>query len=143
MKIPEIIKFFKNEFKTLENKFKILSIPTNQKIKCNDYELFENGKWIKYENDYKPIVMPGVYVIWSKNDGVIKVGRHMVNSRMRAYQHFNANYSVYPNIKNLEEESESKILLINVIDEKDRHWVAALEIYLEKQLNPKVKSNRL
>jgi hypothetical protein len=39
-------------------------------------------------------------------------------------------------------DHRTKILLFNVIDPKKCHWVAALEIYLESILDPRIRSKR-
>lgn len=89
---------------------------------------------------------PGVYVIWNDAHHVIKVGRHLTNSRTRALQHLNDKRYKDENaaiMSSLETDASARIILFNVKNEKDKHWVAALEIYFELNLNPKIKSQRL
>lgn len=91
------------------------------------------------------ISKPGVYVIWH-DDCVIKVGRHLSNSRKRALQHlampipYKGDNAMTINSLDL---NQVKIILFNVKNRDDKHWVAALEIYLELNLNPKIKAKRL
>lgn len=91
---------------------------------------------------------PGVYVFW-KDHRVWKVGRHLVNSRMRAVEHVNVPTSKNYSLTDLKGKSDAHIFLFNVkehdpINGRDfRHWVAALEIFFELRLDPKEKSGRL
>lgn len=88
------------------------------------------------------IYYPGVYVFYL--DGkVIKVGRHLTNSRKRALEHLKANTrNEILEMNTLEGNLESKILLFNVKDPEDYHWLASVEMYFEKKLNPIIKSKR-
>ena len=93
-----------------------------------------------YTSTKDEVVKPGVYVFWNKSE-VIKVGRHLVNSRMRALQHIKADTGGI--MKKLKNSKTAKLILFNVKNEKDFHWVASLEIYLELNLNPKIKAHRI
>jgi hypothetical protein len=84
---------------------------------------------------------PGVYVFWKASKGVIKVGRHLANSCKRALEHINDNTGNI--MKELEDDPDTHLILFNVKLFKDRHWVAALEIFLELELKPEVPSGRL
>jgi len=44
---------------------------------------------------------------------------------------------------NLASDSEARLILFNVKKPDDYFWVAALEVYLEKKLNPKIPAGRL
>lgn len=89
---------------------------------------------------------PGVYVIWNGTDSVIKVGRRLTNSRACALQHL-AMPTRYKgdNAKTINslDLNKVKIILFNVKNRDDKHWVAALEIFFELKLNPKIKAKRL
>jgi hypothetical protein len=37
---------------------------------------------------------------------------------------------------------EARLILFNVISKEDYFWVAALEVYLEKELSPEVPAGR-
>jgi hypothetical protein len=101
-----------------------------------------------FELDYKTasattekgVAMPGVYVWWHPKLGTLKVGRHLVNARKRALEHITANTGEEMN--ELAQQKDVRLLLFNVSNEKDIHWVAALEIFLEKNLNPRIASKR-
>ena len=43
----------------------------------------------------------------------------------------------------LKGDEETRVLLFNLKESEDKHWVAALEVYFEEQLSPEVKSGRL
>lgn len=131
-KIDEIIEIFNTEFKPIKDKFEIIKV-LNGKPFSRKNVLNANQNFIYY---------PGVYVFYGDNK-VWKVGRHLTNSRMRAIQHIDANtrnenYS----IKELEKVSDAEIILFNVKQIEDKHWIAAVEIFLERKLNPKIPSKR-
>lgn len=88
------------------------------------------------------IYHPGVYVFFLEG-AVIKVGRHLTNSRKRALEH------IRDNTKNdefemayLKENVRAKVLLFNLENPEDYHWSASAEMFLEKRLNPIIKSKR-
>ena len=82
---------------------------------------------------------PGVY-IWTDGDKkVIKVGRNLTNSRKRALEHIRDNTG--GTMSGLKDDPNTLLILITV-EPEDRHWAAALEIYLEQKLNPSIKSKR-
>lgn len=88
------------------------------------------------------IYYPGVYVFYGDNK-VWKVGRHLTNSRMRAIQHIDVNTGNKENrIKELEKIADAEIILFNVKNMEDNHWVAAVEIFLERKLKPIIPSKR-
>ena len=88
---------------------------------------------------------PGVYVFWVENgwdekeSRVEKVGRSFSNSHKRAQQH------IKDNTKGLMRDRSSmyKLLLFNAQDDHSKHWIAALEVFLELNLNPNIKSKRI
>ena len=123
-----VTKIFKSEFQCISHKFVI--------IEENVSSLSKSTK------DF--IHHPGVYV-FLVSDKVIKVGRHLTNSRKRALEHIRDNTRNETfEMKNLGNDPQnSKVLLFNVINENDHHWVAAVEIFLERTLNPVIKSQRL
>lgn len=129
MDIKTIKENFETEFKMIRDKFQ------------DPIELNVEGKGAPNSKTNKP----GVYVIWH-DDCVIKVGRHLVNSIKRALQHL-VQPTPYKDenrqIMNSLNRDIVRIILFNVNEEKDKHWVAALEIYFEQILNPKIKSKRL
>lgn len=83
---------------------------------------------------------PGVYVFM--NDlNVIKVGRHLQNSRKRALEHIAANTG--SKMASLKNDEAVRLVLFNINNLKDLHWVFALEVYFEQNLQPVVRSARL
>jgi len=43
----------------------------------------------------------------------------------------------------LKGDEGTRLLLFNVKESEDKHWIAALEVFFEEQLSPEVKSGRL
>lgn len=121
----DIITLFQKEFSSILEKFEIYNL-----------NIFE-AKQSKADHIWKP----GCYVYWSPNKGPIKVGRSLSNSRKRALEHIRDNTGGI--MKSLEDESDAKLLLFNVKDEKNNHWVAAVEIFMELKLKPWIPSKRL
>lgn len=118
----KLLRIISNEFKQLLNKFEIFEI---------DFTV-EFAK-IKDED----INTAGCYVIAIENEA-LKVGRHFINSKKRAFDHFRDNTGGINSLN----KNEIKIYLVNVKDLKDDFWIASLEILLERELNPKIKSKR-
>jgi hypothetical protein len=123
MSIDEIRELFDHEFLAVKGKFMIFDLPLSKAPSEKD----------------EFICCAGVYVFWHPNN-VIKVGRHLKNSRMRALQHIQDNTAGL--MRDLIHDSSVRLLLFNVIDPKNKHWVAALEIYFETTLGPEIRSKR-
>ena len=125
MNKQEIHALFSKEFSALKNLFITFdySIPD---AKSSDEPFVAN---------------PGVYVFWHPKRGVIKVGRHLINSRKRALEHIRDDTGGL--MKKLSADNSLRLLLFNVKDEQSKHWVAALEIFFEKRLKPEIRSKRL
>tara|TARA_R110000765_G_scaffold194259_3_gene299876 strand:+ start:4286 stop:4672 length:387 start_codon:yes stop_codon:yes gene_type:complete len=127
MTLQEIEHEFYNEFGSISDKFIIIA---------------ENLLNLA-SSDKKYIYHPGVYVFYFE-DKVIKVGRHLTNSRKRALEHIRDNTrNEYFEMKSLKENKKAKVLLFNLIDPNDYHWSASVEMFLEKKLEPVIKSKRL
>ena len=89
-------------------------------------------------------VRPGVYV-YLKGEQVIKVGKSQTNSFKRSLEHIRDNTSSKDGVIQMRDFGTMEdvlIVLINVKDQQDDHWVSSLEYYLEKELNPLIKSGR-
>lgn len=130
--IDEVIEIFKTEFKSIIDKFEIIKV-LNGNLFTRKNVLDANQNFIYY---------PGVYVFYGDNK-VWKVGRHLTNSRMRAIQHIDVNTGNKENrIKELEKIADAEIILFNVKNMEDNHWVAAVEIFLERKLKPIIPSKR-
>ena len=124
--MEKITDIFTKEFGFLQSKFIIIEENLN--------DLADSKKDCIYN--------PGVYV-YHKGDDIIKVGRHLTNSRKRALEHIKANTkNEQLEMKNLTNNPDCKVTLLNVRDRDDYHWVAAVEIYMEKELNPIIRSKR-
>lgn len=124
MKTTEIKNLFKIEFEAVRDKFEIYDLSLEEA-----------------EDSQAPhIWKPGVYVFYN-HDRTIKVGRHLTNSRKRALEHLHHNTG--GKMSDLRNDQESRLLLFNVKNTKDRHWVAALEIFFEENLSPEIKAERL
>lgn len=124
MEISEILDCFSQEFAALVGRFHIRQIAVSDVAACAE--------------NY--IANPGVYVFW-RPGGAIKVGRHLTNARKRAKEHIRANTG--GTMAGLAASPDARLILFSVIDPADRHWVAALEIYLESQVKPTVRAARL
>ncbi len=149
--INQITDVFFKEFGCIADKFCIIQAPTNETVhflKAN--ELTKGKAWEQKVADTtfvnNTICKPGVYVLWkpdSDSGNVIKVGRHLTNSRMRAFQHITMkDHYVGFDTRTLSNDNDARVLLFNVKDEADKHWVAAVEIFLEEKLAPLVSAKR-
>lgn len=124
----ELVKVtFEKEFNCIENKFKIFNLTINEAYKSKEEFVYH----------------PGVYIFWHENK-IIKVGRHLVNSRKRALEHIrdNTNNEEFQMNSFKSSKKNRGLILINCINPEDYHWVAAIEIYFEKTLNPVIRSKR-
>ncbi|MBX2889699.1 MAG: hypothetical protein KF734_02110 [Saprospiraceae bacterium] len=130
MKIPEIIDQFRVEFHPHDSKFVVFDLTVEEAQKANSEYIWK----------------PGVYVWFAQNE-VVKVGRSFSNTRKRALEHINyggkGTAHGYWSIQELAKSPGTKILFFNLKDEKDKHWAAALEIFFETLLKPKISSGRL
>ncbi|MCX6153092.1 MAG: hypothetical protein NT007_02905 [Candidatus Kapabacteria bacterium] len=121
----EIINLFNQEFDHVKDKFNIFDFA------LNDPQVHAK------EN---PLAMPGVYVFW-KDNKVLRIGRHLINSRKRAFEHFPDNTG--DKMIEIENDPQAHLLLFNLKKEEDKHWAAALEIFFELNLNPTIPSEHL
>lgn len=115
---------FQGEFGLLSDKFSIRELPVSLASACAE----------------QFVANPGVYVFW-KAGQVVKVGRHLTNARKRALEHIRCNTGGC--MAALLEDESAYITLLSLKDPSDRHWAAAVEIFLEQKLNPLVRSARL
>lgn len=122
--IDEISQKFDDEFSFVKNRFVI-----------HDLSIADAT------NSKEPAALrPGVYVFWS-GDRVIKVGRHFINAKKRALEHIRDDTG--GTMQQLKDDPAAHLLLFLLQDPKDIHWVAALEVFFELNLNPEVRSRRL
>lgn len=122
--IDDIEKRFRTEFGAISEKFKM------SKSLLTDV----------LAPDRTPIAQPGVYVFW-KDAAVIKIGRHFVNCEKRALEHIRDNTA--GTMSRLKDDGGVNLILFTVSQQKDIHWVAALEIFFEQSLEPSISSKRL
>lgn len=126
MTITEIKEEFYTEFGTIADKFTIIE------------EYLVNLS----KSEKKYIYNPGVYV-FCLDGNVIKVGRHLTNSRKRALEHIRDNTANEElQMASLKENVQVKVLLFNLKKIEDSHWSASVEMFLERKLNPIIKLKR-
>lgn len=126
MTTTEIKEEFHAEFGTIADKFTIIE----------EYLVNLSKSEVEY------IYNPGVYVFWLEGN-VIKVGRHLTNSRKRALEHIKDNTAnAGVQMASLKENTKVKVLLFNLKNIEDYHWSASAEMFLERNLNPIIKSKR-
>ena len=132
--IDSIIKLFEDEFSSIKEKFtiiKLLSDGTDKKRVLKDDEIR------KIKLDY--VHNAGVYVFYG-NGSPYRVGRHLTNTRLRVLQHIKENTGDEKfNIKQLDNFDDREVILFNLIQPKNKHWAAALEIFLEESLKDDLK----
>lgn len=135
----EVVNVFQQEFGFLSKKFEIIDLLGNNRPL--DIETIKN---LKLPYPKKNLVWhPGVYVFIG-NGTVYRVGRSLTNSRKRVLEHLTDRTS-FNNVGvwDIEDFPDKAILLFNLIDKEDIHWLAALEIFLERKYSPKIPSGRL
>lgn len=95
--------------------------------------------------EFKETKRPGVYVFLHEELDCLKVGKNHLNASKRALEHCRDNTSSKDGAVRMADflESDRAYLLIFALqDEAPLHWVLALEYFLEKNLNPKIRSVR-
>lgn len=130
---------FKNEFGFIEDKFEIIDLLANgTPMEYNPIRI------VKLPSDQYNIVWhPGVYVFIG-NESVYKVGVSVKNSRARVMEHLKVNTRKNGiSIMDIKDAEDRSILLFNVKNPTDNHWLLALECFLEKELDPKIESDRI
>lgn len=130
MTLDQIIEEFKTEFKPILDKFEIIKVLQNEVP--YEYHAIRTVKRPKSDNNI--IWHPGVYVFYG-NGKPYRVGRHLGNSRARVLQHLNASTrNGKESVWSIKDAPDKEIVLFNVKDRNDYHWVAAVEIFMEKAL---------
>lgn len=135
----QLIHAFESEFNFIKDKFELIDILANNSPM--DYETIEYLKLPSEDNNI--IWHPGVYMFIGNNE-IYRVGVSMRNSRARVMEHLNAEtskdgYCVW----DIDKFLDKSILLINVKEKSDRHWLLAIEAFLETRFNPKIKAGRI
>ena len=135
----QLIAAFEQEFSFVKDKFELIDLLANNSPM--DYEIIE---YLKLPSDnYNIVWHPGVY-LFIGNDSLYRVGVSMRNSRARVMEHLDActkndNHCIW----DIDKFEDRSILLFNVKDKSDRHWLLALEAYFETKFNPLIKAGRI
>lgn len=125
MTLEEVYRSFETEFAPHRSKFSVVALSLHDEKHKNNAAIFR----------------PGVYVWWHPNEGVLKVGRHLTNAYKRALEHIRDNTG--QGMKHFGGDPSTQLLLFTVPRDDDKHWVAALEIFLETRARPKIHADRL
>lgn len=138
-KKEEVLQKFQSEFGVLAEKFEIMDL-----LADGTPMEYHPIRLAKLPTDQNNIVWhPGVYVFIG-NESVYKVGVSVRNRRARVMQHLKVNTRKNGiSVMDIKDAPDRAILLFNVKNLKDNHWLLALECFLEKELNPKIKSDRI
>jgi hypothetical protein len=135
----EIIKAFECEFGFIRNKFELMDLLENKSPMDN--RAINDLKLPSVENNI--IWHPGVYMFIG-NKSLYRVGVSMHNSRHRVMQHLDEGTTKDGHcIWDIDKFKDKSILLINVKNREDRHWLLALEIFIETRFNPKIRAGRI
>ena len=128
----QLINAFEQEFAFVKDKFELLDLLANESPM--DYGTIE---YLKLPSDnYNIVWHPGVY-LFVGNNSLYRVGVSMRNSRARVMEHLDActkndSHCVW----DIDKFEDKSILLFNVKDKSDRHWLLALEAFFETKFNP-------
>ena len=134
----KIISAFKNEFHFIQDKFEILDLLANNSEM--DYDTIEDLRLPS--DDYNIVWHPGVYLFLG-NNSLYRVGVSLRNSRARVMEHLeNCTSGNGCAIWDIDKYEDRSILLFNVKEKKDRHWLLAIELYFEENLSPLIKARR-
>jgi hypothetical protein len=135
----QLINAFEREFYFLKDKFELIDLLENDRPM--DYDFIENLKLPS--EDYNIVWHPGVYTFIG-NNSLYRVGVSMQNSRARVMQHLDGctakdGYGIW----DINGFTDKSILLFNVKNISDKHWLLALEAYFESKFNPLIKAGRI
>jgi hypothetical protein len=135
----DVISAFQNEFHFVRDKIEVLDLLAN-----NSPMDFDTIQYLKLpSDDYNVVWHPGVYAFTGNNE-VYRVGVSMRNSRARVMEHLAACTSQNGcSIWDIDKYEDKSILLFNIKERKDRHWLLALEVFLEEKFNPRIRSGRI
>ncbi len=98
--------------------------------------------------EYERTKTGGVYVFVHEKFGVVKVGKSQSNASKRAREHVRDNTQTKSGVKpqiqmhDFLSDPNCKLVVLNVDDSRNMHWVLALEHFLEHKLNPCIRSVR-
>ena len=135
----EVINAFVSEFGFIKDKFELIELLENNS--AMDYKTIEYLKLPSKDNNI--VWHPGVYVFIGNNE-LYRVGVSMRNSRSRVMEHLKAETSKDGYcIWDINKYQDKSILLFNVKDVSDKHFLLALEAFLETKFQPKIKAGRI
>ena len=135
----KILELFEEEFGFLKDKFEIMDLLANGSPL--DYNTIEYLKLPSEENNIG--WHPGVY-LFIGNNSVYRVGVSVRNSRSRVMEHIaNETSQGEYSVLDIDKYEDKSIILFNVKDINDRHWLLSLEVFLEKSLKPLITSKRI
>jgi len=119
---------FFNEFSALKSKFNVFELNIDSAL----------------HSGIEEINRPGIYVYWHPRHGVIKVGKSQSNSKKRALEHIRDNtHNSKISMSSLPDEEETVLLLFNIKDKSDLHWLLSLEAFMEWNTSPVIKAGRI
>jgi hypothetical protein len=121
--IEDLKTVLKKEFGLIADKFNVLSLlPEDRQSKD---EIF---------------CKPGVYVFY-KGDRIWKIGKHNSNARKRALEHFrdDTGSNIGNGMKKFEHDQRMHLSLFLLKDNKDVHWIYALECFFENKFRSEEK----
>jgi hypothetical protein len=99
----------------------------------------------RHGSEFDEMKKPGIYIFLHDDGAFIKVGKHHLNASKRALEHCRDNTTSKDGAVKMADflDSEKMYLLVFALKSgDDLHWVLALEHFLEKSLNPKIRSVR-
>ena len=135
----QLLKAFEQEFGFLKDKFEIMNLLGDNSPM--EYKTIECLKLPSSENNI--VWHPGVYVFIG-NNSIYRVGVSMNNSRWRVMQHLEAWTSKDGHcIWDIDDFDDKSIMLFNVKNKLDRHWLLALEAFFETRFRPLIRAGRI
>jgi hypothetical protein len=135
----QVMSAFRNEFNFVQDKFEIMDLLDNNSEM--DYDTIDLLKLPT--PDYNIVWHPGVYLFLG-NNSVYRVGVSMTNSRARVMKHLDActadnGYCIW----DIDKYKDKSILLFNVKEKINSHWLLALETYFENEFKPLIRAKRI
>jgi hypothetical protein len=139
MQVQDIISDFQDEFGAVAEKFEIMDLLSNgSEMRYNTIESLKMPS-----PEYNIVWHPGVY-FFIGNSKLYRVGVSMRNSRARVLQHLKAGTGKDGyNIWDIDKFNDKSILIINVKNREDRHWLLAIEAYFEMKYKPLIRAGRI
>jgi hypothetical protein len=95
-------------------------------------------------DEFEATKCAGVYVFIYEDGTCLKVGKSLRNASKRALEHCRDNTSSKDGTVRMADlrHSDKTHMLVFALQGESRHWVLALEYYLEKNFNPRIPSHR-